>query len=288
MTNPVAMDMLGRDCIFTNCALTPEGDVWWEGMTETPPDRLTDWRGQPWEPSCGRPAAHPNARFTVRTTNCSSLDPASNDPEGVPLSALIFGGQISGTFPLVFQSRDWEEGVLWAATLSSEATAAAEGQAAVRRDPFAMLPFCGYAIAEYFEHWLAIKDRLRQPVPIFRVNWFRKDAGGRFLWPGFRDNARVLRWIVARSQGLAGATETAIGFMPSLSDLPGAESVITAERFAQLMQVPSVALREELSAQKNYLEELCGTVPAKLLERMDLISASLEASDIPAPKVRSS
>lgn len=267
-TNPVAMDMVARDCIFTNCALTPDGDVWWEGMSETPPPSLTDWRGQPWEPGCGRPAAHPNARFTVRTTNCSTLDPAADDPAGVPLGALIFGARLSRTFPLVFQSRDWEDGVLWAATLSSEATAAAEGQAALRRDPFAMLPFCGYAMADYFAHWLAMKDAFRQPVPIFRVNWFRRDAEGRFLWPGFRENARVLRWIVDRSRGRAGATEGPLGFTPSLDDLPGAGGVIDAARFASLMAVDPAELKAERSAQAAYLRGLGKSVPAALLDRL--------------------
>jgi len=266
-TNPVAMDMVSRDCIFTNCALTPEGDVWWEGMTETPPPTLTDWRGQPWEPGCGRHAAHPNARFTVRITNCSTLDPAALDPAGVPLGGLIFGARLSRTFPLVFQSRDWDDGVLWAATLSSEATAAAEGQAALRRDPFAMLPFCGYAMGDYFAHWLKMKDAFSQPVPIFRVNWFRRDAEGRFLWPGFRENARVLRWIVDRSRGRAPAAEGPLGFTPTLADLPGAERVIDAARFDELMAIDPVEMQAERAAQATYLRAL-GGVPAALIAKV--------------------
>mgnify|MGYP002621777257 CR=1 FL=1 len=255
-TNPVAMDMVGHDCMFTNCALTPDGDVWWEGMTETPPPALSDWRGQPWEPGCGRPAAHPNARFTVRITNCSTLDPAAADPAGVPIGALIFGARLSRTFPLVFQSRDWEDCVRWAATLSSEATAAAEGQAALRRDPFAMLPFCGYAMADYFAHWIAMKDAFRNPVPIFRVNWFRRDAEGRFLWPGFRENARVLRWIVDRSRERAGATEGPLGFTPALADLKGAERIIDAARFDALMADDATELQAERAEQAACLQEL--------------------------------
>lgn len=268
-TNPVAMDMVGRDCIFTNCALTPDGDIWWEGMSETPPPGLTDWQGQPWEPGCGRPAAHPNARFTVRTTNCSTLDSAAGSPEGVPLSALMFGARLSRTFPLVFQSRDWVDGVLWAATLSSEATAAAEGQAALRRDPFAMLPFCGYAISDYFAHWLAMKDAFSQPVPIFRVNWFRRGADGRFLWPGFRDNARVLRWIVDRSRGRAAAVEGPLGLVPTLADLPGADGVIGADTFAQLMATDPAELAAERAAQLAYLRSLGDSMPPALLERAE-------------------
>jgi len=266
-TNPVAMDMVGHDCIFTNCALTPDGDVWWEGMTESPPPALTDWRGQPWEPGCGRPAAHPNARFTVRITNCTTLDPAASDPAGVELHALIVGARLSRTFPLVFQTRDWEDGVLWAATLSSEATAAAEGQAALRRDPFAMLPFCGYAMPDYFAHWLAMKDAFRRPVPIFRVNWFRRDAEGRFLWPGFRENTRVLRWIVERSRGRAGAQEGPLGHVPALSDMPGADRVIDAQAFAALMATDPAELAAERAAQLAYLRELGGAMPETLLQR---------------------
>lgn len=249
-TNPVAMDMVGHDCIFTNCALTPEGDVWWEGMTETPPPILTDWRGQPWQPGCGRPAAHPNGRFTVHAANCSTLDTAARDPEGVPLSALVFGSRLSRIFPLVFQSRDWDDGVMWAATLASEATAAAEGQAAVRRDPFAMLPFCGYAMSDYFAHWLAMKDAFRQPVPIFRVNWFRRDANGRLLWPGFRENARVLCWIVDRSRGRAAAQEEPLGYLPLLEDLPGAERIIDSASFTALMATDPAELAVERAAQR--------------------------------------
>lgn len=267
-TNPVAMDMVAKDCIFTNCALTPDGDVWWEGMTKSAPPSLTDWQGAPWEPGCGRPAAHPNARFTVRTTNCSSLDPKAHDPAGVPLGALIFGARLSRTFPLVFQSRDWEDGVLLAATLSSEATAAAEGQAALRRDPFAMLPFCGYAMGDYFGHWLRMKDSFRQPVPIFRVNWFRRDAEGRFLWPGFRDNTRVLHWIVERAQGRGNAVEGPLGFSPTLADLPGADQVIDAARFAELMAIDPAEMQAERAAQAAYLRGLGSAVPEALLARV--------------------
>ncbi|MCC6304608.1 MAG: phosphoenolpyruvate carboxykinase (GTP) [Rhodobacteraceae bacterium] len=274
-TNAVAMDMVGHDCIFTNCALTEEGDVWWEGMTPTPPERLTDWQGRPWVPGCGRPAAPPNARFTVRVTNCRSLDPAWRDPEGVPLSAIVFGARIGRTFPLVFQARDWEEGILWAATMSSEATAAAEGQAQLRRDPFAMLPFCGYAITDYFAHWLAFRERLGAVPPIFRVNWFRRDAGGRFLWPGFRENTRVLRWIVERARGRGGATEGALGFVPALADLAGAERVTDPGRFAQVMAMDPGELRPEFAAQKAYLESLGRGVPPELQDRIESLAGRL-------------
>lgn len=275
MTNPVAIDMVGHDCIFTNCALTADGDIWWEGMTDAPPAGLIDWQGEPWQPGCGHPAAHPNARFTVRTTNCSTLDPSWTDPDGVPISALLFGGRLSDTFPLAFQARDWEEGVLWAATLSSEATAAAEGQAALRRDPFAMLPFCGYAMSDYFEHWLAMKDRLSKPVPIFRVNWFRKDDAGRFLWPGFRENARVLHWINERGHDRAGGEATILGIVPTLTDLTGASTIIDAPRFAALMTIDPGEIATELAAQTDFLQELCGTLPPALHDRLQRIGESL-------------
>lgn len=262
-TNPVAMAMLESDCIFTNCALTEDGDIWWEGMTETPPARLTDWQGQPWTPDCGRPAAHPNARFTVRATNCASLDPAWNAPEGVEISALAFGGRLSRGFPLVFEARDWDEGVLWAATLSSEATAAAEGQPALRRDPFAMLPFCGYAIGEYFAHWLDFGRKLGKPVPIFRVNWFRRDDKRRFLWPGFRENARVLRWMIERAENRVPALDAMPGKVPAKADI-APDALIDAARFDELMHVGADDLRAELQAQMDYLEDLCTPVDPRL------------------------
>ncbi|SFZ86563.1 phosphoenolpyruvate carboxykinase (GTP) [Devosia enhydra] len=251
-TNPVAMDMVGHDCIFTNCALTEDGDVWWEGMG-TPPDRLIDWQGRPWTPDAGRPAAHPNARFTVRATNCRTLDANWNAPEGVEISALLFGGRLSKTFPLVFEAQDWAEGVLWAATLSSEATAAAEGQADIRRDPFAMLPFCGYNIADYMAHWLAFKDKLTVDVPIFRVNWFRKDENGRFIWPGFRENTRVLRWVVERARGRVEARSGLLGGLPRHEDLVNGSGSIDAARFDILMASDPDEIRAELEGQKRHL-----------------------------------
>jgi phosphoenolpyruvate carboxykinase (GTP) len=257
--------MLDRDVIFTNCALTDDGDVWWEGLTETPPAHLIDWRGQDWTPGSGRPAAHPNARFTVSAAKCPSIDPAWEDPAGVPISAFIFGGRLSRTFPLVFESFNWRHGVYLAATMGSEATAAAENQAAIRRDPFAMLPFCGYNMADHWNHWLAMEKTVKHLPRIFRTNWFRKDETGKFAWPGFGENMRVLQWIVDRIRDRAPEpVDSPFGLMPHYQDLNWQGLPFPKEKFEKLMNVPPDEARAEAEDQSQLFTRFGSRLPPEL------------------------
>jgi phosphoenolpyruvate carboxykinase (GTP) len=277
-TNPNAMKLVERNCIFTNVALTDDGDVWWEGMTDEAPAHLIDWQGKDWTPGCGRPAAHPNARFTAPANLCPILDPAWDDPKGVPISAFVFGGRMSHTFPLVFQSFDWNHGVYLAATMGSEATAAAENQAAVRRDPMAMLPFCGYNMADYFSHWLSIGEKVKNPPAIFRVNWFRKDENGKFMWPGYGQNMRALAWIVDRVHGRAEAVESPFGFMPRYQDLKWEGLNFDQSKFKSLMQIDRTAALREIDDQKSLFDRFGPRTPAVLIKQQGEVRKRVESA----------
>ncbi|MEV8273814.1 phosphoenolpyruvate carboxykinase (GTP) [Microbacterium sp. NPDC077184] len=266
-TNVAAVETLWGNTIFTNVALRPDGDVWWEGLTDTPPAELTDWEGNPWTPASGRPAAHPNSRFTVAAAQCPQIAEDWDAAEGVPLDAILFGGRRATNVPLVLEATDWTHGVFLGSNISSERTAAAEGTVGeLRRDPFAMLPFCGYNMADYFGHWLKVGQALRfdRAPRIFQVNWFRKGADGRFLWPGFGDNARVIDWIVRRLDGTVDAVPSAIGRLPRTEDLNLDGIHVPQEDLDELFAIDTESWLREADLTEEFYRTFEGRVPAPL------------------------
>jgi phosphoenolpyruvate carboxykinase (GTP) len=276
---PNAMEALEKNAIYTNTALTDDGDTWWEGMTKQPPAHAIDWHGNDWTPEADHPAAHPNSRFTVPATQVPSMAAEWEDPTGVPIDAFLFGGRRASVVPLVREAFDWEHGVFLGATMSSEQTAAAFGTVGqLRFDPFAMLPFCGYNMADYFEHWLEIGRQKGAQLPrIFYVNWFRKDADGKFLWPGFGDNSRVLEWVFRRVEGKVEADETPIGLVPKPGDLDTKGLDITDEALAEVVSVDVDALRDELPQVKEHLAKFGDRLPAPIREQFQALEQRLGA-----------
>jgi phosphoenolpyruvate carboxykinase (GTP) len=275
-SNPNAMKMVEHDSIFTNVAMTPDGDVWWEGMDNDPPESLSDWKGKPWKKGSKDKAAHPNSRFTTPMTNNPAISPKADDPQGVPISAIIFGGRRASTVPLVMESNDWTHGVYMGATMGSETTAAASGAVGVlRRDPMAMLPFCGYNMGDYFAHWLAMQKSIKNPPKIFLVNWFRRDAEGNFLWPGYGENMRVIKWIVDRVNGRAQGVQTAVGVVPHATDLDITGLEIAPESIRRVLAVDNTEWQAEIESAGKFFKTIGKTIPAELEKLRERLADNL-------------
>ena len=264
-TNPTAFDMIQRNTIYTNVALRPDGTPWWEGHDDPPPEAAQDWQGRPWTPKSGEKAAHPNSRFTTPATECASLSPEFDAPEGVPISAILFGARRQRRVPLVLEARNWQHGTFLGATLSSETTAAAAGAVGVlRRDPMAMWPFCGYNMGDYFAHWLDVGASIPSPPKVFRVNWFRTNEQGKYLWPGFGENLRVLEWILARCEGSGAAVETPIGLVPAVEAIDRTGLALTASDMATLLKVDPAEWVEAVAGQEDFFARFGERIPAAL------------------------
>ena len=275
-SNPNALESTKKGTIFTNVVLKPDGTVWWEGLDKNPPTDAVDWKGNPWDPASGVKGAHPNSRFTAPAENCPCISPKFNDPQGVPISAIIFGGRRPRTVPLVYQSKNWAHGVFVGSIMGSEKTAAAEGQVGeLRRDPMAMLPFCGYHMADYWQHWLDMEGKLSNPPKIFNVNWFRTDEQGNFLWPGFGENLRALEWILGRCDGTAQAVDTPLGYLPRPEDisLEGLEDEVSPETLKDLLTVEPAQWKDEVAGIKTHYEKFGDKLPRQLKDCL----AALEA-----------
>jgi len=281
-SNPTAIETIGRGAIFTNVALTDDGDVWWEGLSKPAPNHLIDWQGRDWTPNSSTPAAHPNSRFTTPVTNCPSLDSGYFEANGVPISAVLFGGRRASVVPLVYEAYNWQHGVLMGASVSSEQTAAAEGKVgALRHDPFAMLPFCGYNMADYFGHWLNIEKQSANPTLLpkfFFVNWFRRDTDGSFAWPGFGDNSRVLKWIFERCDNSASAKDTPIGRVPAPGSLDLSGITLTPSATKLLSSVDTTQWKNEVSQLRTYFDTFGSRFPAALRKELDQLESRLDSS----------
>jgi len=281
-TNPTAFDMIQRDTLFTNVALRPDGTPWWEGHDDPAPPEALDWQGRPWTPASTEKAAHPNSRFTAPATNCATLSPEFANPNGVPIDAMIFGARRQRRIPLVFEARNWQHGTFLGATLSSETTAAATGKVGVlRRDPMAMWPFCGYNMGDYFQHWLNVGAKLAKPPKIFRVNWFRTDESGRFLWPGFGDNLRVLKWILDRAEGRGTAVETAIGQVPTADAIDRSGLNVSEGDMKQLLKVDPAEWVEALEGQDELIRMFGDRMPKELKAEHEQLARRINTAVTP-------